>query len=244
MLPFVQMGKNIDRRFNGGIAGFLGDEYNAFEVHDDPNAAVFRVRDLSIAGDAERAAILDGIAAAHAEIRSAGGRLGTEAVKGWSYPAANLGNFGEDYLYRAIVALGGLAALETAEATYLTCSTDGDGKRLDGNGRYVLRFEPGQMPPARAFWSLTMYEVTPEGRAYFTDNPISRYAVGDRTPGLVRGADGSLEIYLQNARPEEAQRTNWLPAPAGPMRLVLRAYEPASALLDGTWRAPAVRKIS
>ena len=55
MLPFVQLGKNIDRRFNGGIAGFLGDQYNPFEVHDDPNGAAFRVRDLSIVGEAERA---------------------------------------------------------------------------------------------------------------------------------------------------------------------------------------------
>ena len=55
MLPFVQLGKNIDRRFNGGIAGFLGDQYNPFEVHDDPSGAAFRVRDLSIANEAERA---------------------------------------------------------------------------------------------------------------------------------------------------------------------------------------------
>ena len=55
MLPFVQMGRNIDRRFNGGIAGFLGAEYNAFEVAEDPSAAVFRVRDLSLGSDAERA---------------------------------------------------------------------------------------------------------------------------------------------------------------------------------------------
>jgi uncharacterized protein (DUF1501 family) len=48
MLPFVQLGRNIDRRFNGGIAGFLGDEFNAFEVPDDPNAARFQVRDLSV----------------------------------------------------------------------------------------------------------------------------------------------------------------------------------------------------
>src|SRR5438105_3129811 len=54
MLPFVQLGRNIDRRFNGGIAGFLGDEYNAFEVPEDPNATGFKVRDLSIA-DADRA---------------------------------------------------------------------------------------------------------------------------------------------------------------------------------------------
>src|SRR5689334_19484391 len=39
MFPFVQLGRNIDRRFNGGIAGFLGDQYNAFEVAEDPNAA-------------------------------------------------------------------------------------------------------------------------------------------------------------------------------------------------------------
>ena len=68
--------------------------------------------------------------------------------------------------------------------------------------------------------------------------------IGDRTPGLVKGTDGSLEIHLQNARPEEAQRTNWLPAPAGPMRLVLRAYEPEESLLDGSWRMPPVRKVS
>ncbi|MCI0638386.1 MAG: DUF1501 domain-containing protein [Gemmataceae bacterium] len=55
MFPFVQLGRNIDRRFNGGVAGFLGDQFNPFEVHEDPNAATFRVRDLSIASDAERA---------------------------------------------------------------------------------------------------------------------------------------------------------------------------------------------
>jgi hypothetical protein len=87
-----------------------------------------------------------------------------------------------------------------------------------------------------------MYEMTPEGRAFFTDNPIDRYAIGDRTPGLLRGADGSLEIWLQHERPAAARQANWLPAPAGPMRLVLRAYEPDPALLDGHYRVPAVRR--
>jgi uncharacterized protein (DUF1501 family) len=54
MLPFVQLGRAIDRRFNGGIAGFLGDEYNPFEVPDDPSNPRFQVRDLAIASDAER----------------------------------------------------------------------------------------------------------------------------------------------------------------------------------------------
>src|SRR5262249_45461337 len=58
MLPFVQLGRAIDRRFNGGIAGFLGDQYNPFEVPDDPNAPGFKVRDLSVgtAKDRERLA--------------------------------------------------------------------------------------------------------------------------------------------------------------------------------------------
>src|SRR5262245_31309011 len=49
MMPFVQLGRNIDRRFNGGIAGFLGDEFNSFEVPDDPSRPGFTVRDLSVA---------------------------------------------------------------------------------------------------------------------------------------------------------------------------------------------------
>jgi hypothetical protein len=55
MFPFVQLGRYIDRRFNGGIAGFLGDQYNPFEIAEDPSAPGFKVRDLSLAGAAERA---------------------------------------------------------------------------------------------------------------------------------------------------------------------------------------------
>ena len=87
-----------------------------------------------------------------------------------------------------------------------------------------------------------MYEVTPEGRAFFTDNPIGRYAIGDRTRGLRKTPDGALEIYVQHERPAGDQESNWLPAPAaGPIRLLLRAYEPQEALLDGRYRLPAVR---
>ena len=199
--------------------------------------------DARVFSEPDREAIKRGIARARAEIRGAG-RAAVTIVNGWSYPKNTLGNFGDDHLYRAVIALTGLAALETAEATYLMCGSDAEGKPLDGRGRYVLRFQPGRLPPAQAFWSLTMYEVTPEGRAFFTDNPLSRYAIGDRSKGLVYGADGSLEIVLQHDRPASGNEANWLPAPAGPMRLVLRAYEPSPALLDGSWRAPAVQRVS
>lgn len=54
MFPFVQLGRYIDRRFNGGIPGFLGDQYAGFEVHDDPSSASFRVRDLSVTSESDR----------------------------------------------------------------------------------------------------------------------------------------------------------------------------------------------
>jgi hypothetical protein len=189
--------------------------------------------------EAERQAIQRGLRSAREQVRA--GSLRGRTINGWSYPERHLGNFGDDYLYRAQVALGGLAALEPAEATYLMCGRDADGRLFDGTDRYRLRFEPGQLPPAKAFWSLTPYEVTTEGRAFLVDNPLSRYAIGDRTHGLVHGADGSLEIWLQHDRPEG--ETNWLPMPLGGMRLVLRAYEPGEPLIDGTWRMPAVRRI-
>jgi hypothetical protein len=198
--------------------------------------------DLRAFGEAERRAIQAGIEQGHAEIRAAAGRYGT-TVGGWSYGERHLGNFGDDYLYRALVALGGLAALEPAEAIYVTCSVDSERRPLGGTGRYELAFPADGLPPARAFWSLTMYEVTPEGRAFLVENPIGRYAVGDRTPGLARSPDGSLTLYLQHERPDDDRAANWLPAPAGPMRLVLRAYEPGEALIEGRYRIPAVRRV-
>lgn len=198
--------------------------------------------DLRAFSGPEREAIKRGIARARDEIGKPGRRFGT-IVNGWSFPQRNLGNFGDDYLYRAVIALTGLAALEVAEATYLMCSSDAEGQPLDGSHRYLLRFPAGQLPPAKAFWSLSLYELTPEGRAFFTDNPIGRYAIGDRTSGLTYGSDGSLEILIQRDRPEAAQQANWLPAPAGAMRLVLRAYEPAEPLLDGSYRIPPVVQL-
>ncbi len=50
LFPFVQLGRNIDRRFNAGVGGLLGDEFNPFEVTEDPSQPNFRVRDLSLAG--------------------------------------------------------------------------------------------------------------------------------------------------------------------------------------------------
>lgn len=160
---------------------------------------------------------------------------------GWSYPRPNLGDYGQDYLYRAIVALQGLGALPVAEASYLKAAGDDGTGTFTGDGLYRLSL-PAQLP-LDGFWSLSMYEAMPDGQFFFTDNPLKRYTIGDRTPGLKRNADGSLDIWIGRTDPGGERSANWLPAPkAGPFALYLRAYLPRAELLDGRFHVPAIVK--
>lgn len=162
---------------------------------------------------------------------------------GWRYSKECLGNFGTDYAHRARVALRGLLALEPVEASYPSTGVDHNGQPLSGAHRYCLRLSPVTLP-VNAFWSLSMYQREPDGRSFFTSNPIGRYTIGDRTPGLSQDKDGTVQVLIQHDMPTDpAQRANWLPAPAGEFRLVLRAYEPKAELRDGRVRLPAVRRL-
>lgn len=160
----------------------------------------------------------------------------------WQSGPDHLGNFGKDYTYRAHVSLIGLGALERAEAIYATCVSDTAGERLDGARAYRLHIPPAM--PVDAFWSLSMYEFAPDGRRFFTENAIGRYTIGDRTPGLQVNADGSIDLWLQHARPEPAREANWLPAPAGRFSLTLRYYHPREALLSRRFVQPAPEPIA
>ncbi|MCI0410153.1 MAG: DUF1214 domain-containing protein, partial [Acidobacteria bacterium] len=117
---------------------------------------------------------------------------------------------------------------------------DDRGKPLQGKTRYVLRFEKGELPPVEAFWSITMYRL-PE--RLLAANDLNRYSIGDRTPGLQYGPDGSLEIYLQQEPPAREKQSNWLPAPPGEFFLSLRLYLPKKAIQEGTWKPPAVKPM-
>ena len=161
-------------------------------------------------------------------------------IQGWTYTKANLGDFDQDYLYRALVALSGLAALPVAEAMYLRSQGERENSYW-GDGLYRLAIPP-QMP-VNAFWSLSMYEQTPDGQRFFAENPIGRYAIGDRTKGLKRNADGSLDIWIARTDPGGDRSANWLPAPkAGPFNMTMRLYLPRPEVLDGRWRLPAIEK--
>jgi hypothetical protein len=186
---------------------------------------------------AARAEIEAGVADARQALRAA--PLG-RPVQGWTYPPANLGVYGQDYGFRAAVALAGLAALPLAEATYPHPAGE-QGRMFLGAGPYRLHFPKGGLPPVDGFWSLTMYEATPDGQFFLVANPANRYAIGDRTPGLKTNADGSLDIWIARSDPGPERRSNWLPAPAsGPFTLSLRAYLPRRELLNGSYRLPPI----
>lgn len=156
---------------------------------------------------------------------------------GWQV-ILNVGTYGYDYLTRAVVAEGALAANNPEEAVYPRAQVDSDGKPLNGAHRYVMCFEKGNTPPVDAFWSITPYNAS---NYMLMANPIDRYAIGDRTTGLKYNPDGSLDIYIQHDPP--VNTSNWLPAPEGDFYLVLRMYQPKPAVLNDTYRIPPVTKV-
>ncbi len=162
---------------------------------------------------------------------------------GWSYQERGVGEFAASDKVRAAIALGGLAALPESEAMYFhSLYEPNSAERLSGEHKYVWRVPPDGVP-VEAFWSLTIYQPEDDGRYFFTANPINRYSIGDRTAGLVRNADGSIDILIQREKPDGAIAANWLPAPAGPLRLALRAYLPKAELRDRKWKVPALKRV-
>jgi hypothetical protein len=162
-------------------------------------------------------------------------RVREHVANGWSWSLGH-GLWGTDYLRRAMVTKYGLGALPASEAIYYRAAADTSGKPLTGGSTYRLHLAAGQMPPADAFWSVTMYDAASR---MLVDNPIDRYAINSASPDVVRNADGSLDLYLQHDAPA-GHESNWLPAPAGGFYVILRAYVPQPAALDGSWTPPAL----
>jgi hypothetical protein len=167
---------------------------------------------------------------------------GARTANGWTVPKLSIGYYDDaDYLYRAAVALAGTVALPVAENPYYTLQKDDSRAFLSGDGRYELHFSADQIPLVGAFWSLHAYSP----RYTVIDNPINRYAIGDRTPGLQYDADGSLTVYLQASDPGSEKRSNWLPIKQGELFwLITRGYEPQGAMKELRWSGPRLTKLS
>ncbi len=165
--------------------------------------------------------------------------FGTKLVNGWKYPPMDYGRAGVNgaWLTRAsLQSLGGIVANDPEEAVYIVAHADSGGQLLNGKSHYRIHFAKDQIPPVKAFWSMSLYDNTNN----LVDNALNRYSLGDRSPGLVFNPDGSLTLYVGHEPPDGAAQSNWLPAPADEFYLVVRAYLPSKPIVDQIWEPPAV----
>jgi hypothetical protein len=194
--------------------------------------------------------IAAGMKAGERKVDDAVARAGT-GINGWrvgGLAGGDSAHYNGDWLTRAAVARAGIYANDIEEAAYPSTRSDSDGQMLDGRHKYTLIFPPGLLPPVNAFWSVTMYDGKTQ---LLIKNPINRYLINSpMLPDLQKNADGSLTIYIQNKSPGADKEANWLPAPDGPIYLVMRLYWPKTvppSILpagEGTWRPPGVQRVS
>ena len=151
----------------------------------------------------------------------------------------NGAEFGTDYFTRAAVAKSNIFVNTPRETKYFYQDFDGDGQQLNGNNAYTVTFAAGQKPPAKGFWSLTLYNK----HHFFSPNELKRYSVGTKNKSLITAPDGSLTIYVQSTAPGGEKKANWLPAPKEDFVLYVRVYWPEQTALNGTWTPPAVARV-
>jgi hypothetical protein len=182
-----------------------------------------------------------GLAKITQEVRALG-----KDENGWRVLTQGFGDrqvYAGNWTLRAAAAMAGIYGNSPAEALYPLLATDSGGNKPDcSRNRYTLTFPAGQLPPVNAFWSVTMYD----GRTQLLiDNPINRYLINSpMLPNLTKNADGSLTIYMQKDSPGADKQSNWLPAPDGPIYVVMRLYWPKAAALKGSWKPPAVQQAN
>lgn len=161
-----------------------------------------------------------------------------ELNDGWYVPDRDLGNWGTNYNERAAWAVYGICANRNEEAMYPSGVFDNGHLPLNGSEKYLLHFAPGQTPPAKYFWSLTIYDINSQ----LVPNPYNKYSVGSYSP-LQYNKDGSLDIYVQPT-PPAGRESNWLPSPANTTFVVpLRVYGPKQAVLDRTYHYPTIEHV-
>jgi hypothetical protein len=165
-----------------------------------------------------------------------------EVVDGWII-SKGLGDYGSDYVKRAVVAAFGWPANLEKDAVYPYTEVDSTGATLSGANKYTLTFAKAQTPPVDGFWSITMYEI--DNGWWFVPNALNKFTVSPRDD-LTYNADGSLTLYFQHASPGKDKQANWLPAPKGDFIPMLRMYWPkekSPSIIDGTWTPPKVEKV-
>ena len=149
----------------------------------------------------------------------------------------------DNYLYRYAGAKLGLYGNSKQDALYFGYFVDANHQPLDASkASYELHFPKGDLPPTKAFWSLTMYDGKTQ---LLVANPLKRYLLNSTMLKSYKyGSDGSLTLYVSHENPGRAKQQNWLPAPDGPFYGVFRVYLPGDSVLDGTWKKPQMQAVA
>lgn len=114
--------------------------------------------------------------------------------------------------------------------TYLGAYTDSQGEWLDGAKSYVLHV--GANPPAKQFWSLTVYDI--ETRCLI-ENPQRKADLSSRQ-ALQKNPDGSVDLYFGPNAPA-GKEANWVQTVPGKHWFsYFRLYAPTEAYFDKSWK--------
>ncbi len=115
-----------------------------------------------------------------------------------------------------------------------------DGKPMNAQHDYVLRMTKDQLPPAKAFWSATLYDSK---KGLFIPNDNYKYSVGENG-GMKLDKSGGLEIHISPKQPEGVPQENWLPSGGKDEQLdvIMRVYAPDVEAMK-TWKAPKAEEL-
>jgi hypothetical protein len=201
--------------------------------------------DFASLSPAQRTEIESAAKEAYASIPDRRGQIGKN-INGWRVgaPYGNRDFFHGDNLRRAAAVMAGIYGNDPEEAVNPGTKSDIIGAPLDGSKHgYTLTFAGRNMPPVNAFWSVTVYDAKTQG---LVENPINRYVIS--TPmlsGLKKNSDGGVTLYIQKDDPGPDKKANWLPAPNGPIYVMMRLYWPRKSpppsilpVTEGTWDPP------
>ena len=141
----------------------------------------------------------------------------------------------------AIVAVSiiGPIGLPREEAMYPPVTTT-DGKPMNALHDYVIRMTKDELPPAKAFWSLTLYDSK---NGFFIPNDRKKYSVGENA-GMKLNANGGIDIYVAAEQPKGVPVENWLPITRKDedLDIILRIYVPDLEKVKN-WKAPKAEKM-
>jgi hypothetical protein len=235
------------RALSSGFIGYLNFLLNFVEPHPSEAALYDRLAGIGIVpGRAWRPedAPADVLTAIETGVKHGLADIDAQA----SHTTSSLGIFGsreqlgDDYLTRAVAAQMGIYGQVSQEAVYGGSRLDANNEQLVGGRDYKLHFDTSALPDAKFFWSITLYKLPSR---LLAANPIDRYSIGDRTPGITYTDDGSLDITLQATEPADTvKRANWLPTPSdGPFTIIYRIYGPGQDAQTGNWSLPPIQPM-